>query len=68
LTFDPIGDAVVAGIFRRSAASAGLGARFNVMNRVSGYIEVADPLTGSVATRGDHGRKPRFFFSLSATL
>lgn len=53
---------------RASAASAGLGARFNVMNRVSGYIEVADPLTGSVATRGDHGRKPRFFFSLSATL
>lgn len=53
---------------RASAASAGLGARFNIMNKVSGYMEVADPLTGSVATRGDHGRKPRFFFSLSATL
>lgn len=53
---------------RDSAASAGVGARFTIQTRLIGYIEVADPLSGTVPARGDHGNKPRFFFSLAAPL
>lgn len=53
---------------RDSAASAGAGARFTIQKRLIGYIEVADPLSGTVPARGDHGNKPRFFFSLAAPL
>lgn len=51
---------------RDSAASAGIGARFTIQQRLIGYVEVADPLSGTVPARGDHGNNPRFFFSLSA--
>lgn len=53
---------------RDSAASAGVGARFVIQQRLLGYIEVADPLTGNVPTRGDKGDEPRFFFSIAAPL
>jgi len=51
---------------RDSAASAGIGARFLIKQRYLGYIEIADPLTGTVPTRGTKGNDPRFFFSLAA--
>ncbi len=53
---------------RDSAASLGAGVRFALQNRLYGYLEVADPLTASVPTRGDEGNSPRFFFSLTAPL
>lgn len=51
---------------RDSAASLGAGVRFAVQNRLYGYLEVADPLTAKVPARGDKGKSPRFFFSLTA--
>lgn len=54
--------------WRDSAASMGAGVRFTLSTRLIGYMEVADPLTGNVPTRGDEGTSPRFFFSLTAPL
>ena len=53
---------------KESAASLGAGVRFAVQNRLYGYFEVADPLTARVQTRGDEGKSPRFFFSLTSPL
>lgn len=53
---------------RASAASVGGGVRFRVFDNLSGYLEVSDPLTGSVIARGEDGDEPRFFFSLRADL
>jgi hemolysin activation/secretion protein len=36
-----------------SLASTGLGLRFSTEQQVSGFIELAQPLTRAVATRGD---------------
>lgn len=49
---------------RQDIASAGAGARFNLTERLSGYVEVAKPLNRGVAAEGN--RDPRVFFSLSA--
>ncbi len=47
-----------------SLASAGLGARFNLLDPLSGSVEVAMPLTRNVAAFGDDGNMPRVFFNL----
>ena len=50
-----------------SAASAGLGVRFNVTENLSGYIEVDTPLTRAVGAEGlDDAGEPRVFFSVGA--
>ena len=50
-----------------SAASAGLGVRFNVTENLTGYIEVDTPLTRAVAAEGlDDAGEPRVFFSVGA--
>lgn len=63
-----------AGIVRRrtpvneaahaSLASAGLGVRFGSERRVSGFVEIAQPLTRTVALRGD--RDARSYAGLAA--
>ncbi len=47
---------------RESLSSTGMGVRFNLMEAVSGEVEVALPLTRNVASEGDDD--PRFFFNL----
>ncbi len=47
-----------------SATAAGVGVRFTVIDELTGSLEVAKPLTRSVATEGD--KDPRVFFSLVA--
>ena len=47
-----------------SLASAGLGARFNVMKSVTGGVEGAVPLTRDVTARNNAGDEPRVFFNL----
>ena len=47
---------------RQTLASAGFGLRYNLTRAISGYVEVAQPLTRSVSTEGDD---PRAFFSLA---
>ncbi|MBI3515452.1 MAG: ShlB/FhaC/HecB family hemolysin secretion/activation protein [Proteobacteria bacterium] len=47
-----------------SATAAGAGVRFTISEQISGTLEVAKPLTRSVATAGD--RDPRVFFGLVA--
>ncbi len=47
-----------------SLASAGIGARLNVTEAVSGNMELAFPLTRKVAAYGADGSAPRFFFHL----
>ena len=47
-----------------SATAAGVGARFAVIDQITGSLEVAKPLTRNVATQGD--KDPRVFFSLVA--
>ena len=50
-----------------SAASAGLGIRFNVTENVSGFIEIDKPLTRAVSAEGvDDAGEPRVFFSVGA--
>lgn len=46
---------------RQSRASAGLGVRFNVLEDISGALEVAQPLTATPLAEDDQG--PRLFFS-----
>jgi hemolysin activation/secretion protein len=46
-----------------SVASAGVGLRFNLEADISGYIEIAAPLTRKVSS--ENGRVPRLFFSFS---
>lgn len=48
-----------------SLASAGLGVRFNMLDDLSGGLEVAVPLTREVAANGQDGDDPRFFFSFA---
>ena len=48
---------------QQSATSAGLGVRFDVGRLLSGYLEVAKPLTRTVAAEGQ--RDPRAFGGLS---
>ena len=49
-----------------SLASAGLGVRFNVIDQLSGNVELAVPLTRDVAAYApNHGDDPRVFFSLA---
>lgn len=45
-----------------SLQSTGFGARFNLVDRISGYAEFAQPLSDDVLSEGD--RDPRFFFSV----
>ena len=47
-----------------SLSSAGLGARFNILESLSGGVEGAVPLTRDVAARGTDGNSPRVFFNL----
>jgi len=54
--------------WKESAASLGGGARFTLSDKLTGYVEIAKPLTVSVPSRGAEGKSPRFFFSLSAPL
>jgi len=54
--------------WKESAASLGGGARFTLSDKLTGYVEVAKPLTTSVPARGTEGKSPRFFFSLAAPL
>jgi hemolysin activation/secretion protein len=50
------------------AASVSLGIRFDVTERISGSIEVAQPLIRSPTIDRDDGKKvPRGFFRLTAT-
>ncbi len=54
-----------------SAASAGLGLRFNVTDNVSGFIEIDKPLTRAVSADSenppfDDAGEPRLFFSVGA--
>ena len=49
-----------------SVASTGVGVRLNVTDYVSGSLEFAAPLTGTVNTRGDSGDEPRVLFAMSA--
>jgi hemolysin activation/secretion protein len=50
----------------QSLASTGLGVRFAVGGGFQGGIELALPLTRSVAATGEEGRDPRFFFTLTS--
>lgn len=45
-----------------SVASAGLGVRFNMVNNMSGYIELDSPLTRVVRSENNH--KSRLFFNV----
>jgi hemolysin activation/secretion protein len=47
-----------------SLASAGIGARFNLLESVTGGIEGAVPLTREVAALNNSGDNPRLFFNL----
>lgn len=47
-----------------SLASAGIGARFNILESVTGGIEGAVPLTREVAALNNSGDNPRLFFNL----
>jgi hemolysin activation/secretion protein len=47
-----------------SATDAGIGTRFTITDQISGSVEIAKPLTRSVAAEGN--RDPRAFFSLVA--
>lgn len=51
--------------YRNSAASAGLGARVNLTDRLSANLELAAPLTGRVDALGSQGEDARFFFTLA---
>lgn len=48
---------------RNSAASAGIGGRATLTSDISANLELAVPLTGSVAARGEDGEDARVFFS-----
>jgi hemolysin activation/secretion protein len=48
----------------RSLSSVGVGSRFNLVDNLSGGVEVALPLTKTVSAFGDDGDAPRFFMSL----
>ncbi|WDP89284.1 MAG: ShlB/FhaC/HecB family hemolysin secretion/activation protein [Desulfobacter sp.] len=50
-----------------SAASAGLGFRFNSPFNISGSLEMAVPLTRPVAAESPGGKDPRFFFNLNSS-
>lgn len=51
---------------RVSLASTGLGLRFNILEPLSGSLEVAQPLTRDVSTAAPrNGDDPRVFFSLA---
>lgn len=47
-----------------SLSSAGLGARFNIADALSGGVEGSLPLTKDVAANGTDGAAPRIFFNL----
>ena len=51
---------------RQSVASVGVGVRFNLWDNVAGLVEVAKPLTRSVAARGADGGEGRVFFNVGA--
>lgn len=48
-----------------SLASTGLGTRFNLLEDVSGGLEVALPLTKKVSAYGEDGSAPRAFFNVN---
>jgi len=48
-----------------SLADVGVGTRFNIMEPVSGGLEIGWPLTRKVAADGGDGYMPRLFFSLA---
>jgi hemolysin activation/secretion protein len=51
-----------------SLASAGVGDRLSLLDAVYAKAELAVPLTGEVASRGEDGDEARFLFSLSCRL
>jgi hemolysin activation/secretion protein len=57
-----------SGKSRESLASTGLGVRFNLTEYVSGYVEMAKPLTQPVSARGASGKDWRPFFSIAVRL
>ena len=58
---DPLG-----GPSRQTGASTGAGVRFNLLDNISGFVEMAKPLTRGVASRGMDGGEPRYFFGIAA--
>ena len=48
---------------RQDRTSMGLGARFNLTDSVSGYLELNKPISNAVAAKGS--KDPRLFFSIS---
>lgn len=48
----------------QSLSSAGVGARFNLIEQVTASVEGAWPLTHSVAALGGNGNDPRVFFNV----
>lgn len=51
---------------RDSAASVGLGARMSMTDRISGGLEIAQPLIGRTNARNASGEDPRLFVRLSS--
>ncbi|MEZ5690181.1 MAG: ShlB/FhaC/HecB family hemolysin secretion/activation protein [Rickettsiales bacterium] len=47
-----------------SLASAGIGTRFNILDSLTGDVELAFPLTRDVAAYGADGSAPRIFFNM----
>ena len=56
-------DKIAGAQSRQSLASAGVGTRFNMIEDVSGYMQLTQPITRNVATEGD--KDPRFHFGLN---
>jgi len=55
-------DILVGEAKQNSLASAGLGIRLNLVNKISAQLEVAQPLTRDIGSEGDDN--PRVFFNL----
>lgn len=51
---------------RDTASAVGAGVRFGLVRNIAGSFELAKPLIGRVAARGQDGSETRAFFSLSA--
>jgi hemolysin activation/secretion protein len=50
----------------QSLASAGMGVRFAISDNIQAGLELAFPLTRTVASTGEEGRDPRVFFVLGS--
>lgn len=50
---------------RRTLTSVGVGTRFDVVQNIAGYVEVAKPLTRDISALNNAGDSPRVFFKLT---